>query len=108
VRASSLAPGWRAVLLASSGAGAALFAVWLVLALAARPDLGDQQRMWRLHAIALGAAGPVGVLALLHALERADAPARAFAWLLPAALGLTAAAGGVVWCLLAQRAAASK
>jgi hypothetical protein len=106
VRASALAPAWRAVLLATSAAAAALLAAWSVLVLAARPE--GVEKMWRLHALALGAAGPVGTLGLLHALERANAPAWAFASLFPASVALTAVVAGLAWSLLRWRAAASK
>jgi len=69
VRASSLAGRWRALLLASAAAASALLAVGALLAM-------DQRGLvlWRLHAIAVGGAGPVSALALLHTLERASAP----------------------------------
>ena len=69
VRASSLPATWRAVFLATSGAASGLFAVWLILAMEQRA-----LPIWRLHALIIGAAGPVAALALLHALERAEAP----------------------------------
>ena len=67
VRASSLPAEWRAVFLAAAGVTSGLIAVWILLLMEER-GLGH----WRLHAIALGAAGPVACLALLHALERAE------------------------------------
>ena len=69
VRASSLPAAWRAAFLPASGAASALLTVWLLLAM-------DQRALtlWRIHALLVGAAGPVSSLALLHALERAEAP----------------------------------
>jgi hypothetical protein len=64
VRASSLPAPWRAVFLATSGVGSALLAVWLLLAMDERALV-----LWRLHALLVGAAGPVAALAFLHALE---------------------------------------
>ena len=70
VRASSLPAEWRALFLGSTGALCALFATWLLLA--ASDD--ERASSWRLHAMVLGAAGPVAALALLHVLEVAPAP----------------------------------
>jgi len=70
VRASSLPAPWRALFLASAGALSAMLATWLLLA--ASDD--ERASSWRLHAIAIGAAGPVAALALLHVLEVAPAP----------------------------------
>jgi hypothetical protein len=61
---------WRALFLASAGALSAMLATWLLLA--ASDD--ERASSWRLHAIAIGAAGPVAALALLHVLEVAPAP----------------------------------
>ena len=60
----------RALFLGSTGALCALFATWLLLA--ASDD--ERASSWRLHAMVLGAAGPVAALALLHVLEVAPAP----------------------------------
>jgi hypothetical protein len=96
VRASSLPAPWRALFLASSGALSAFLATWLLLA------ASDDQRAssWRLHALSLGAAGPVAALALLRVLEVAPAPMplRLYA-LLPAA---AAAATWLVSLVLAR------
>jgi hypothetical protein len=70
VRASSLPAAWRALFLATTGALSALLATWLLLV--ASDD--ERSSAWRLHAIAIGAAGPVAALALLHVLEVAPAP----------------------------------
>jgi hypothetical protein len=72
VRASSLPAGWRALLLASSGALSAMLAMGFLLS--RRASTEDRAPSWRLHAILLGAAGPVSTLALLHVLEVAPAP----------------------------------
>jgi hypothetical protein len=97
VRASSLPAAWRALFLASTGALSAMFATWLLLA--ATDD--ERSASWRLHAIVLGAAGPVAALALLHVLEVAPAPMplRLYA-LLPI---VAVAATWIVSLALAQR-----
>jgi hypothetical protein len=85
-RASSLPAAWRALFLAASGLLSAVLATWLLL----RAAMTDRAATsWRLHAILLGAAGPVAALALLHALEVAPAPmpVRLYA-LLPVAASL--------------------
>jgi hypothetical protein len=105
VRASSLPAAWRAAFLAMSGAASGLLAVWLVLAM-------DQRALtlWRLHALLLGAAGPVSSLALLHALERAEAPMPlALYGALPVvAAAATVSVALVVWRLPGVRVAATK
>jgi hypothetical protein len=105
VRASSLPAIWRAVFLALSGAASGLVAVWLLLAMEQRA-----LTLWRIHALVLGAAGPVSALALLHALERAQAPmpVGAYASLPVAAAVATVSVALVVWRLPGVRAAASK
>jgi hypothetical protein len=70
VRASSLPAPWRAAFLSASGAVSGLIAVWLLLVVGQRA----LTRLARFHALLVGAAGPVSSLALLHALERAEAP----------------------------------
>jgi hypothetical protein len=97
VRASSLPAPWRALFLASSGALSALLATWSLLRYRASTE--DGASSWRLHAIVLGAAGPVAALGLLHVLEVAPAPmplalygllpvvAAAATWLASLALG---------------------
>jgi hypothetical protein len=70
VRASTLPATWRAALLATSGALSSLLAAWLLLKMEERA-----LALWRLHALLLGAAGPVAALALLHSLEARDAGA---------------------------------
>ena len=105
VRASSLPAAWRAVFLATSGAASGLFAVWLLLVM-------DQRALtlWRLHALLVGAAGPVSALALLHALERAEAPMplRLYAALPLVAAAATVSVALVVWRLPGVRVAARK
>ena len=105
VRASSLPASWRAAFLATSGAASALLAVWLLLAM-------DQRglTLWRLHALLLGAAGPVSSLALLHLLERAEAPMplRLYGALPIVAAVATLAAAIVVWSLPGVRVTASR
>jgi hypothetical protein len=105
VRASSLPAPWRATLLSASAAGCALLATFLLLAM-------DQRGLtvWRFHAIALGAAGPVTCLALLHVLERAAAPMplRLYALLPITAAVSTVALALVVSRLPGVRAAATK
>ena len=105
VRASSLPAIWRAVFLALSGAASGLVSVWLLLAMEQRA-----LTLWRIHALVLGAAGPVSSLALLHALERAQAPmpVRLYAALPVAAAVATVSVALVVWRLPGVRAAASK
>jgi len=105
VRASSLPAPWRAVFLAASGAASGLFSVWLLFAM-------DQRAiaLGRFHALLIGAAGPVSTLAVLHALERAEAP---MPLALYAALPLLAAVATVsvalvVWRLPGVRVAATK
>ncbi len=107
VRASSLPAAWRAVFLASSGAVSGFLAVWLLLAIQQRA-----LRLWRIHALLVGAAGPVASLALLHTLERAEAP---MPLPLYATLPLVAAVATVfvgllapAWRLPGVRVAASK
>jgi hypothetical protein len=85
-RASALPPAGRAALLALAGAASSLFAAWGVLYLAAR-----RETAWRLHALALGGAGPVAALTLLHALERADAQPLLYLALPAVAIALPAA-----------------
>ena len=89
VRASSLPAAWRALFLASSGGLSAMLAIWFLLRL--RPSTDDGASSWRLHAILLGAAGPVSALALLRVLEVAPAPMplRLYALLPVAASGAT-------------------
>ncbi len=105
VRASSLPTSWRAAFLATSAAVSALLAVWLLLAMEQRA-----LALWRLHALLLGAAGPVASLALLHALERAEAPMplRLYAALPVVAAVATVSVAGLVWCLPGVRATASR
>jgi hypothetical protein len=95
VRASSLPALWRAVFLSLSGATAGLFAVWLLLAMEERA-----LALWRLHTLLIGAAGPVSCLAVLHALERAEAP---MPLRLYAALPLVAGAATVSAALIVSR-----
>ncbi len=66
--------------------------------------------LWRIHALVLGAAGPVSALALLHALERSEAPLplRLYASLPVAAATATVSVALVVWRLPGVRVAASK
>ena len=105
VRASSLPAAWRAAFLATSGAASGLLAVWLLLAMEERALV-----LWRLHALLVGAAGPVSSLALLHVLERAEAPMplRLYAALPVTAAVATVSAALVVWRLPGVRVAASK
>jgi hypothetical protein len=72
VRASSLPAPWRAAFLGTSGAVSALLAAWLLLSMEQRA-----LSLWRLHALLIGAAGPVSSLGFLHALEKLD-PAMPF------------------------------
>ncbi len=90
VRASSLPAGWRALFLASSGALSAMLAVGFLLGRRARAE--ERASSWRLHAIVLGAAGPVATLAVLHVLEVAPAPMP-----LPLYAMLPAVAAGATW-----------
>jgi hypothetical protein len=66
--------------------------------------------LWRLHALLLGAAGPVSALAFLHALEKTEAPMPL--WLYGAlplvAAGATLSAAVLVWCLPGVRVTASR
>jgi hypothetical protein len=105
VRASSLPAPWRAAFLASAGAVSALLAVWLLLAMEQRA-----LTLWRFHALLLGAAGPVSALALLHLLERAEAPMplRLYGALPLVAAVATLAVAVVVWSLPGVRVTASR
>ena len=105
VRASSLPAPWRATFLATSGATSGLLGVGLILAM--------QQRgaaLSNFHAFALGAAGPVSCLALLHLLERAEEsmPMKLYASLPVATALVTLAVGLCVWSLPGSRSAATK
>jgi hypothetical protein len=96
---SNLAPAARAVLLALTGATAALLATYL--ALRGRVRL-------RLVAVVVGAAGPLAALAWLRALERTDARAGWSAAVLPLALLLTVASAGILSRLPRRSVTASK
>jgi hypothetical protein len=100
VRASSLPVPARALLLAAAGLVSGVLAAWLLLVL-------EQKglSLWRLHALALGAAGPVGCLGLLHALERAEkAPPLAYGLLPVSAGAATLVVALLVWSLPGVRA----
>jgi hypothetical protein len=105
VRASSLPAGWRAVFLATAGGASGLFAVWLILAMDQRALI-----LSRFHALLVGAAGPVSSLALLHTLERAEAPMplRLYAALPVVAAVATVLAAVLVWRLPGVRLTARK
>ncbi len=102
VRASRLAPGWRAALLASSAGVAGGLAVWVLLSLGLRADRAE--RLWRLHAIFLGGAGPIATLSVLHALERRDASAGTYAVLPVIAAVVTGFVAALLWIAPARRA----
>jgi hypothetical protein len=104
-QASALAPALRAVLLTLAAAGAGLLAVWTTLLRAY-----DFDAPRRLHAIAVGAAGPLATLGLLRAIERHEQLAMLPAYLsLPLASWLaTLAMAGLAWRLPLRRVAASK
>ena len=98
---TAIGAGPRAVLLAATGLFAALAAAWIALR---RLGIGRG----RLHAILVGASGPLAALGALRLLERQDARPAAFAAVpLAAALGV-ALVGAILARLLRESPAATK
>ncbi len=98
-RASSLPPGWRAVLVALSGGISAWLSAYLVVRRFARSLVA---------VLALGASGPLAALGTLRLFERSDAHLAAFLLLPVAAALATIACALVLWRLPRRRATASK
>ena len=100
-RASTLPTAFRSLLFALSASSAAALSAYFALGFPAG-------RYRRVHAIVLGASGPLAALGTLRAFERADARVLWFV-LVPLAAALTASAVG--WALarlLRERSAARK